>query len=294
MALKDMNITVDGQKYDIPIDTKTKQINAPGKSSYNQPNHVYAMVLRLTDQAGNPTVIDQNHPTFGAAMKLRVKEKKPPVINITKPGAGAYLTNQSVTIEFTVTDDDSGVDPDTIKLQIDETPAITPTKAAISGGYRCTHTVTLKDGKHTIKVNAQDFDGNAAAQKTAAFTVDTVPPTLNIAAPPETLITNKQSYTVSGSTNDSTSAPVVITMTLNGKDLGAVTVQSSGAFTKAVTWTEGTNTLIVKATDKAGKVSTVTRTVVYDADAPVVLKVELNKNPVDAGMPFTITVEATD
>jgi len=83
-------------------------------------------------------------------------------------------------------------------------------------------------------------------------------------------------------------------MTLNGNDLGAVTVQSSGAFTKAVTWAEGTNTLIVKAMDKAGKVSTVTRTVVYDADAPVVLKVELDKNPVDAGMPFTITVEATD
>ena len=294
MALKDINITVDGQKYDIPLDTKKKQINAPGKSSYSQPNHVYAMVLRLTDQAGNPTVIGQNHPTFGAAMKLRVKEKKPPVINITKPGAGAYLTNQSVTIEFTVTDDDSGVNPDTVKLQIDETPAITPTKVAISGGYRCTHTVTLKDGKHTIKVNAQDFDGNAAAQKTAAFTVDTVPPTLNIAAPPETLITNKQSYTVSGSTNDSTSAPVTITMTLNGNDLGAVTVQPSGAFTKAVTWAEGTNTLIVKAMDKAGKVSTATRTVVYDADAPVVLKVELDKNPVDAGMPFTITVEATD
>lgn len=294
MALKDMNITVDGQRYDIPIDTKQKQINAPGRSSYSQPNHAYAMVLQLTDQAGNVTVIDQNHPTFGAAMKLRVKEKKAPVISITNPGAGAYLTNQSVTIEFTVTDDDSGVNPDTIKLQIDETPAVTPTKATISGGYRCTHSLTLKDGKHTIKVNAQDFDGNAATQKTATFTVDTVPPTLNIAAPPETLITNKQSYTVSGSTNDSTSAPVTITMTLNGNDLGAVTVQSSGAFTKAVTWAEGTNTLIVKATDKAGKVSTVTRTVVYDADAPVVLKVELDKNPVDAGMPFTITVEATD
>ena len=31
MALKDMNITVDGQRYDIPIDTKQKQINAPGR-----------------------------------------------------------------------------------------------------------------------------------------------------------------------------------------------------------------------------------------------------------------------
>ena len=53
MALKDINITVDEQKYDIPLDTKKKQINAPGRSSYSQPNHVYAMVLQLTDQAGN-------------------------------------------------------------------------------------------------------------------------------------------------------------------------------------------------------------------------------------------------
>ena len=87
MALKDMKLTLDGQNHDIPIDTKTKQITAPGRSSYNQPGHVYAMVLRITDQAGNVTVIDQNHPTFGAAMKLRVKEKKAPVINIAKPGA---------------------------------------------------------------------------------------------------------------------------------------------------------------------------------------------------------------
>lgn len=294
MALKDMKLTLDGQNHDIPIDTKTKQITAPGRSSYNQPGHVYAMVLRITDQAGNVTVIDQNHPTFGAAMKLRVKEKEAPVINIAKPGAGAYLTNQSVAIEFTVTDDGAGVNPDTIELQIDTQNTITPTKTTVSGGYRCTHTLTLRDGSHSIKINAQDFDGNAAVQKTVSFTVDTVPPTLNIAAPPETLITNKQSYTVSGNTNDSTSAPVVITMTLNGKDLGAVTVQSSGAFTKAVTWTEGTNTLIIKATDKAGKTSTVTRTVIYDADAPVVLSVSLDKNPVEAGMPFTITVEATD
>ena len=296
MAVKIVQLTVDGQTYDIPLSdgVYTKQITAPSKSSYGQPDHVYAMALKVEDTAGNVTTVDKNHATFGAAMKLRVKEKVAPVISISKPGAGAYLTNQSVAIEFTVTDNDSGVNPDSIKLQIDSAAAVSPTRTAVTGGYKCTYTTTLSDGKHTIKVNASDYDGNAATQALSSFTVDTVPPSLNITAPPVSLITNKQSCTVSGDTNDATSGPVTVKITLNGTDQGAVTVNSSGAFSKALTLAKGTNTIVVRATDKAGKYSEVSRTVVYDPDAPVIVKVEVQPNPVGAGEIFTVTVEATD
>lgn len=296
MAIKIVQLTLDGQTYDIPLSGSvyTKQITAPSKSSYSQPDHVYAMALKVEDTAGNVTTVDKNHATFGAAMKLRVKEKVAPVISISKPGAGAYLTNQSVAIEFTVTDNDSGVNPDSIKLQIDSAAAVSPTRTAVTGGYKCTYTTTLSDGKHTIKVNASDYDGNAATQALSSFTVDTVPPSLNITAPPVSLITNKQSCTVSGDTNDATSGPVTVKITLNGTDQGAVTVNSSGAFSKALTLAKGTNTIVVRATDKAGKYSEVSRTVVYDPDAPVIVKVEVQPNPVGAGEIFTVTVEATD
>lgn len=300
MALKKITLSLNGQTYTLEKNEGTGKyeatITAPTKSSYNQTDHVYAMALKAEDQAGNLTTIDKNHATLGAKMKLDVNEKVPPVILPSKPGAGAYLTSQSVAIQFDVTDNDSGVNPNTISLQIDSQTAITSglTKTKITNGYRCTYTATLKDGSHTIKINAKDYDNNAAAQKTVSFKVDTAPPSLNISTPAQGLITNKQSCVVSGTTNDATSSPVTVIVKLNSKDQGTVTVGGDGSFSKTVTLAKGTNTIYVKATDKAGKYSEITRTVTYDPDAPVIHTVEITPNPVDAGKTFKITVDVTD
>ena len=143
-------------------------------------------------------------------------------------------------------------------------------------------------------MNDNHNDGNAAAQKTVAFTVDTVPPTLNVPTPADNLITNKQAGTVSGTTNDATSAPVTVQIKLNGTDQGAVSVAANGTFSKSVTYKKGANTIYVKATDKAGKYSELTINVTYDPDAPVVHLVKFTPNPVVAGQPFTIEAEITD
>ena len=44
----------------------------------------------------------------------------------------------------------------------------------------------------------------------------------------------------------------------------------------------------------AGKVTTVTREVTYDPEAPAVISIEITPNPVGVGEEITITVEATD
>ena len=192
--------------------------------------------------------------------------------------------------EFQVKDTDSGVNAGTIAVTVDGTAVSTVTKTAIDGGYKCTCTSpTLKDGSHTISVKASDNDGNAAAAKTATFTVDTVPPTLQITAPSNDLITNKKTVTVSGKTDDVSSKPV--TVTVNG---ATVTVGTDGTFTKDVTLAEGANTITIVAKDKAGKTTTVTRKVTVDTSAPVIKSVTLTPNPVDCGKTFIIAVEITD
>lgn len=300
MALDKVEYSLNGQTYILTKDSSTGKYKytgtAPTKSSYSQTDHKYPSVLKATDKAGNVTTIDKNNTTFGSEMLIDVDEKVAPVITPALPGAGAYLTSQSVQIQFNVTDNDSGVNPSSISLQIDSNAAITTglTKSQISGGYRCTYTATLADGSHTIKINAKDNDGNAATQKTVAFTVDTVPPTLNVPTPANNLITNKQAGTVSGTTNDATSAPVTVQIKLNGTDQGAVSVAANGTFSKSVTYKKGANTIYVKATDKAGKYSELTINVTYDPDAPVVHSVKFTPNPVVAGQPFTIEAEITD
>ena len=300
MALDKVEYSLNGQTYILTKDSSTCKYKytgtAPTKSSYSQTDHKYPSVLKATDKAGNVTTIDKNNTTFGSEMLIDVDEKVGPVITPALPGAGAYLTSQSVQIQFNVTDNDSGVNPSSISLQIDSNAAITTglTKSQISVGYRCTYTATLADGSHTIKLNAKDNDGNAATQKTVAFTVDTVPPTLNVPTPADNLITNKQAGTVSGTTNDATSAPVTVQIKLNGTDQGAVSVAANGTFSKSVTYKKGANTIYVKATDKAGKYSELTINVTYDPDAPVVHLVKFTPNPVVAGQPFTIEAEITD
>ena len=166
---------------------------------------------------------------------------------------------------------------------------------AITGGYQVTYTPAsaLTDGSHTVTIDCKDHDGNSATQRSTTYTVDTVPPTLNVTSPTDGLITNSQALTVAGTTNDATSSPVTIKIELNGKDQGAVTVGTGGAWSKSITLASGANTIKVTATDAAGKTSSVTRTVTLDTSVPQITAATITPNPVDAGATMVISVTIT-
>lgn len=302
MAVKTMQAIINGQTVTLTKNSESRKweatITAPNRSSYNQSGHYYPVTVKATDDAGNVTTVNASDTTLGSKLRLTVKEKVAPIITITAPTAGAYLSNNTPTISFKVTDDDSGVNPDTIKVTIDSGTPVTAgiTKTQVTGGYECTFkpTAALSDGSHTIKVDAMDHDGNAAAQKSVTFKIDTIPPTLSITSPAEGLKTNQAACTVAGKTNDVTSSPCTVTIKLNSGSAEAVTVNEDGTFSKALTLAAGTNTITVVATDKAGKQATVTRTVILDTTAPRITDVVLTPNPVDAGKTFIISVTVTD
>lgn len=302
MAIQTVKATINGQEYDLTYSSGTGKwtatITAPNKSSYNQPNHFYDVTLKATDDAGNAVTKDSSDSVLGDSLKLYVKEKVAPTQSIIYPTANALITNNKPTITWEVRDDDSGVDPDTIKLTIDSNESITEgiTKTPVSGGYDCSYTpsTTLADGQHTIKIDSADNDGNASIQTSISFKIDTVAPTLNVTSPIENFITNQSQITVEGTTNDATSSPVTVTIKLNSGNAETVSVQSNGAFSKALTLTEGENTITVVATDGAGKSTTVTRHVTLDTGGPVFKSVTITPNPVDGGQTFIIEVEVED
>lgn len=304
MAVKTVQAIINGVTTILTLNSSTGKyeatITAPSKSSYTiNDGRYYPVTVKATDVAGNTTTKTDSDTTLGASLKLKVKEKVAPAITITSPTAGSYITNNKPTIKWKVTDADSGVNPATIGITIDSGSKVTGdsiTKTAVTGGYECTYTPTtaLADGSHTIKIDASDFDGNAATQKTVTFKIDTVPPTLSITAPADKLVTNKTAVTVTGTTNDATSSPVTVTVKLNSGTAETVTVGSDGTFSKALTLVTGTNTITVVAKDSAGKTTTVTRTVTVDTTAPVIKSVTINPNPVDCGKTYVISVEVTD
>lgn len=301
--VKTVQAIINGQTYNLTLNQDTGKyeatISAPAKSSYPLDGHYYGVIVKASDDAGNITTVDQNHEILGESLRLKVKEKVAPTIVITYPTASAVITNNKPTITFKVTDDDSGVNPATIGVTVDSGDKITGdkiVKSKVSGGYECTFVpdTALNDGQHTIRVDASDFDGNAATQKSVAFKVDTVPPTLNITSPSEGIITNNASLTVSGKTNDATSSPVTVTIKLNSGNAENVQVEESGTFSKVVTLSPGRNTITIVATDSAGKSTTIIRNVTLDTGAPVIHGVTITPNPVDAGKTFIISVEVTD
>lgn len=296
MSVKTVQAVINGQTYNLTLNSNTGKyeatVTAPAKSSYNQSGHYYPVTVKATDDAGNITTKDAVDSVLGQSLQLVVKEKVVPIAVITYPTTDALITNETPAITFKVTDDDSGINAGTIKLTVDSTVVTEGiTKNPVSGGYECTYTPTkaLTNGEHTIKVEVSDNDGNAAVAKTVSFTVDTVPPTLSVTAPTEGFVTNQAKITVSGTTDDTTSKPV--TVTVNGEQAA---VGEGGAWSKEITLTPGKNTITVVATDKAGKSTTVTRNVTLDTGAPVIRSVTMTPNPVDAGKTFIISVEVTD
>lgn len=300
MAISKVRAQVNGTWHTLTYNSSTRKyeatITAPGSTSFNLSGGYYNVTIEATNTAGTVGTADGSKIT---GLQLVVKEKVAPVITILSPSAGAYVTNSKQPVVFTVVDEagGSGINLSSLVVKQDGTAvASTAIKtSAITNGYSVTYTPAsaLSDGSHTVTVNVSDNDGNTATQKTTTYTVDTVPPTLNLSAPSDGLITATASLNVTGTTNDTTSSPVTVKITLNGADQGTVTVSANGAFSKSITLATGSNTITVTATDAAGKVSSVTRTVTLDTSVPKVVSATITPNPVDAGATMVISVEIT-
>lgn len=300
MAIASVKATLNGQQYTLTYNSSTglyeATIPAPNYSSWPQLDHKYGIVLTATDNAGNSTVVDRNNAQFGSELAIRVKETVAPTITPTSPSAGAYLLVNTPALEFNVSDNDSGIDWATLKAFVDGTQfSGTISHTAISGGFRCVATLTsaLVDGSHALMYQVSDNDGNAAT-KELTFYVDTVPPSLNVTSPGEDLITNVASLHVIGNASDVSSPPVTVTITVNDVNQGAVTLDANGDFDKVVTLNAATNTVKIVVSDKAGRTTTITRTVTLDQTPPVFIRVDVDPNMLDAGQTFVVRAQVED
>ncbi len=270
--------------------------SGPGVGA-NATSGYYPVVVRATDEAGNVTE-ETVSGSYANRLKLYVKETTAPTSAIQYPSAGANIGNNAKpTIRFTLTDTGSGINASTVKIKVDGTEYAPSTSSFDAAGevLTCTYTPSsnLADGSHTIAINGSDYDGNAATEVTASFTVDTTPPTLNITAPTNNLLTNQASVTVTGTTNDANSTPVSISIACGGTT-HTPDVGNDGTFSQVVALTEGSNVITITATDSSGLTTTVTRTVVYDGTAPNFVSITIAPNPVNVSGSYSIAVEVND
>lgn len=303
MSISSVKLTLNGTTSNMSYNAETGfyelEVTAPNKTSYNNNSgHYYPIQIKATDSAGNSVTVNDSDSEFGSQLKLRVKETTKPAIVITSPTEDELTSNSKPTVNWTVTDSGAGVNPDTIGITINNGSKITGgiTKTPITNGYQCSYSIStaLPDGTNTIYIDATDYDGNKATQRSVTFVVDTVPPSLTVSSPTNNLVTNKNTVVVSGTVKDITAGLEKITLKLNGGTETQLTVDSSGNFSKSITLQEGANTIVVKALDNIGKSSSVTRIVTLDTIAPVIEKITVAPNPVNTGGIIKVSAKVTD
>lgn len=306
MAISQVRVQVNGIWHTLTYNSGNgkyeKTITAPNTTSYNvNAGHYYPVTVEATNTAGTATTVNDTSPTIGPSLRLNVKEKVKPTISISSPGSGAHVTNARQPIVFQLRDEPggSGINIASLVLKIDGGTAIgngSPGMVCnpVTNGYDCTYTPPsdLVDGVHTVTINVADNDANPATQASRSYTVDTVPPVLNVTSPSDGDITNNANIVVQGTTNDATSSPVTVSISLNGADQGAVSV-NDGSFSKSITLANGSNTVVVTSTDGSGRSTSTTFNVTLDTSAPVVSDVTITPNPVDAGATMIISVSVS-
>ena len=304
MAISKVRVQINGTWTNLTYNSATgayeATITAPSTTSYNRTGGYYPVTVEATNSVGTITTVNDTHATLGNSCKLRVQERAKPTVTIASPTSGARVTNNKQPVVFNIVDESggSGIDINSLDVLLDdrEQTAQTYESTAITNGYRCTFTpgTALADGDHRFSVQVSDFDGNTSTLAEIVFTVDTVAPTLNITSPAEGMATASTSVTVAGTTNDTTSSPVTLTMALDSGAAQAVTVASNGSFTKTFSsLTHGAHKVVIVATDAAGKTTTITRNFTVDTSAPVISKITITPNPIDAGGTMKISVVVT-
>lgn len=302
MAIDSVKVTINGTTTTLMSNgdgTYSGTLAAPNVTSYNvNSGHYYPVTVVATNKAGTSTSVDDTHATLGQSLRLKVKEITAPTISISAPTSGQYLATSTPTIKFKLLDEanGSGIAITTLSATLDSTTYSNTTSGvtvtSITNGYEVTIVpkTAVADGQHTFSVSVKDNDGNTATSASVTFVTDTIAPTLSVTNPATNgSYTSESALNVTGTVSDSTSGAPKVTITVNGSDVGSVTV-SNGNFTKGVTLSNGSNTIVVTATDLAGKTTTITRTIILDTSAPVIASVNISPNPVNVGASYTVTI----
>lgn len=283
-SISSVIVNVNGTNYSLTKNASgawVKTFTAPSTTSYAQTDHKYGLTVTITCSDGQTKTITRSDSTFGSYLQLRVREKTLPTVTPTAPTAGSYSTSSSVTCKCTVSDSGSGMTSSNIRFYLDGS---LKTGWSYSGNVVTYSATGLSNGSHSFYVVATDNDGNTRTGATRQFYVDTVNPVLTISSPEDGSVVRTSSMTVSGTATDVTAG--INSVTVNGT---AVTVGSGGAFSTTVSLSSGVNTITIIATDKAGRTTTVTRTVTYTNTRPVITSIGLVPNPVNVATAYIIT-----
>lgn len=208
-----------------------------------------------------------------------VRDDPPEFYGFT-PTPGSIINDNQPLMGASFIDPGSGMNISTVEMRVDgfnitNLATITPNSVSWATPF------LLTEGLHWVNVSARDNFGNYNSTDWS-FTVDTIPPYLQVLGPPDGLVTNSLNVRVEGVTE------VGADLTINGQ---LTIVLGNGSFSRFVALVEGPNPIAVIATDLATNSERVDLTVTRDTIPPPLLVTEPSSG-VWVNYP-TITVKGT-
>ena len=181
MALEKVLVTLNGQQYEAEYTwddttssgTATLTLTAPDTTSWHLPGHYYPIEIQLDASGGFMGRGEHVTTTYTAddldALRLVVKERQPPAIDLIYPADGYYLTVRDRELKFYITDEVGGssIDYSTLSV-IAAGEDITDTIHAVptADGYYCTGQIPDRPmGDYSIEISVSDHDGNEATRE---------------------------------------------------------------------------------------------------------------------------------
>lgn len=157
---------------------------------------------------------------------------------------------------------------------------------AKSGVWEGNVTVPEEEGEYSVEVTAVDYAGNEAEPVTSGYTVDNMPPTLDVTSPVTGLVTYSSSLEVTGKVN---SDAVGVGIFVNDVLVTTPEIKSDLTFTASVPIELGDNTITVVTLDAASNWNSYTAKITRMELplAPLEVKVKVG-NPVVSGSNTTV------
>jgi parallel beta-helix repeat protein len=226
-----------------------KVLESRNNGSAAEVKNPYSILVRLSNVT---TDVDM---TFEKSWTLYVtlKDMIPPYIEVLSPQAGDFLNFTPVVVSGRVHDFETGLE----KVEVSADGRLWQPAAVSEDAW--SFLAQLPDGSYTLQARASDAVGNRATAS-VNFTVKTRISVLVVESPVEGLLTRNPSIMVSGMTESGAKIQI------NGRSADVV----NGRFVASVFLSEGNNTVLVTATDAAGNIATIVRSVVLDTAAPFV------------------------
>jgi len=186
-----------------------------------------------------------------------------PLLSITAPATGAYLSTGAVLVTWTASDVGTGLAM--IEVRVDG-----GTWAVLAGTATTYTTPALTDGAHTVDVRATDNAGNAQT-RSVSFSVDGTPPTVTILNPADQSATNEAPVSLEATLTDAGSRLNTVEYRVDaGSYIVVATGMSAASYdlVQSLSLADGSHTVSVRATDRVGLQAIATTTFTVDTTLP--------------------------